>query len=84
MSVSFLLLTSLHSSFQFDGTSNRWKNVRLPAAGSIVSATGIFEDISDRGRGEPVLNLLDISYGPSETVVSSPIRTIGHRHKAGR
>ena len=83
-SAFFLLLTSSHSSFKFDGTSNRWKNVRLPAVGSTISATGIFEDISDHGRGEPVLNLLDMSYGSSETVVSSPTRTIGHRRKAGR
>ena len=77
----FLSLTSLYSSFTFDGTSNRWKNVPLPAIGSMVSATGIFEDVVDRG---PILALLNMSYGPSETAVASPTRIIGHRSKAGR
>jgi len=74
---------SLRSSFRFDGTSNRWKNVRLPAVGSTVMATGTFQDISDDGRGEPILKLLDMNYWMSEAAASSPTRTIGHR-KTGR
>lgn len=73
------ILTNSHSSFEYDGTSNRWKNVRLPITGSTVVAAGAFQDVSGDGDGEPVLNLLDISYGIPETVVASPTRTIGHR-----
>lgn len=70
----------LYLSFEYDGTSNRWKNVRPPVTGSIVTAIGTFKDISNDGGGVPVLNLLDISYGSSnEATTPSPTRTIGHR-----
>ena len=72
-------LTRSHLSFEYDGGSNRWKNVRPPATGSVVTATGTFQDIARDGRGEPVLNLLDISYGATEAIAASPTRTIGHR-----
>ena len=42
-------------------------------------AVGTFRDISGDGHGEPILNLLDISYGIPETVSGSPTRTVGHR-----
>ena len=82
--VRFLFLAYLHSSFEYDGTSNRWKNVRPPVTGSTVTATGTFQDISDGGHGEPILSLLDISYGATETVAASPTRTIGHRRTGVR
>ena len=81
----YFSLTYLHSSFEYDGTSNRWKNVRPPVTGSTVTATGTFQDISDGGHGEPILSLLDISYGATETVgVTSPTCTIGHRRTGVR
>ena len=72
-------LTGLHPSFEYDGTSSRWKNLRPPVTGSTVMAAGTFRDISEDGNGEAVLNLLDISYGVPETVSGSPTRTVGHR-----
>ena len=74
-----LSLMCLHFSFEYDGTSSRWKNVRLPVTGSTVMAIGTFQDVSGDGHGEPVLSLLDISYGMAETVSASPTRTVGHR-----
>jgi len=69
--------------FQFEADSGRWKNLRLPPTGSTVIATGAFKDIADDGHGEPILTLLDMSFGVSEAVVASPTRTIGHR-RAGK
>ena len=74
------LLTCAHISFKYDGTSNRWKNVRLPVAGSIVTATGTFEDMFGEEDNNPVLNLLDVNYGATnDSVAHSPTRTVGHR-----
>ena len=70
-------LTCFCPSFEYDGTSNRWKNVRPPVTGSIVTAVGSFKDSLG---GSPILNLLDISYGSSgETTTPSPTQTIGYR-----
>lgn len=75
----FLIFT-LNISFKYDVTSNRWKNVRLPTAGSIVAATATFEDVSGDEYDHPLLNLLDISYGAaSDAVTQSPTRAVGHR-----
>ena len=69
----------LYLSFEYDGTSNRWKNVRPPVAGSVVTATGSFYDLFGDQNSIPVLRLLDISYGGGgEAAVASPTRTIGH------
>ena len=69
-------LIHLCSSFEYDGTSNRWKNVRPPVTGSIVTAVGSFKDTLS---GTPILNLLDISYGSNESTTPSPTRTVGYR-----
>ena len=78
------LCSLLIISFKYDGTSNRWKNVRLPLTGSIVTATGTFEDVFGDEYDHPVLNLLDISYGANnDAATQSPTRTIGHRGPRG-
>ena len=64
----------LDSSFQLDGTSNRWKNTPLPSVGSTVIATGTFEGTFEQGY---TLNLLDVSFGSVEA--ASPTRTAGPR-----
>jgi hypothetical protein len=51
--------------------------------GTIIVTTGTFQDITESGHSEPILNLLDISYGTPETATASPTHTIGH-HKAPR
>jgi len=74
-----LSLIGLTFRFQYEGGSARWKNLHLPPTGSTVIATGAFKGVADDGRGEPILALLDVSFGTLETVTASPTRTIGHR-----
>jgi hypothetical protein len=83
LTLDFCFFSASHRvylSFEYDGASNRWKNVRPPVVGSVVTATGSFYDISGGVNGIAVLRLLDISYGGTgETTAASPTRTIGHR-----
>ena len=84
LTLNFCFISASHRlylSFEYDGASNRWKNVHRPGVGSVVTATSSFYNISGGGDGIPVLRLLDISYGGTgEATTSSPTRTIGHRN----
>ncbi|KAF9645223.1 hypothetical protein BDM02DRAFT_3189904 [Thelephora ganbajun] len=65
--------------FQFEADSGRWKNLCLPPTGSTIIATGAFKGTADDGCSEPILTLLDVSFGTPEMVSASPTCTIGHR-----
>ena len=74
------LSLTYHSSFEYDGTSKRWRNTRLPLVGSMVVAIGTFKRVSREGC---ILELLDITFGPSEATPVSPTRSIRY-HKTNK
>ena len=86
--ISFLTLDLYFSSashrpylsFEYNGASNRWKNVHPPVVGSIITATGSFYDTFGGDNGVPVLRLIDLSYrGTGKATAASPTCTKGHR-----
>ena len=74
----FRLMRPIYS-FNYEGTSKRWKKTPLPSVGSTVIVTGALQDFTENGG---VLNLLDISFGTQEAVAPpgpSPTRKLGYR-----